>query len=211
MNRALLSNAYWILALLLRFAGQVYPIPKYAIVPLELGLLAGFFYENRERLEDFFITRKGFLGDAFLGLLIGAALACLEALYDDRLGESHSLFRASLLYLPLALVIVGWASSLYEELLFRSALMGTAKKHVGPLAALILQSIVFFFAHARYFAAGRWHSAIATGLIGLALGAVTLKRKSLTPAWIAHAVLNTYGIVYFPTGEVLSRILSSWI
>jgi membrane protease YdiL (CAAX protease family) len=200
------------LALALRLQPWLH-LPKYAIVGVELMWLGAFYWINRAHLRDFYLRFEKPLRLLALGFLVGIVWSAIEVGWDRANGFYSPFYWNSVIYLPIALVVVAWASSLYEELLFRSCMLwyfsGILSK---PRYAVLAQGALFFIAHgSRYFQSGHWHQAVVTGAFGLLLGGLTLRTKSVVPAWVAHAFSNSYAVIFIPPDMLLERIFSSWV
>lgn len=87
--------------------------------------------------------------------------------------------------IPLFAVLPG----LCEEMFFRGAFFGLYRTHSSALAALIVSSIVFGIFHVEVY------RMFPTAMIGFALGALSLRHKSVLPGMLAHAVNNAVALV----------------
>ena len=200
-------------ALAVRFQTFI-PLNKIEIVSLELGLLVPYFFVNRMQLRKLLLKFDSIKTDCFIGTIVGVLYCCCEYGWDRLTGaESQSIYLNSILLLPVALAIVGWASALYEELLFRSAVLSYCERRLGnPAIAIAVQGILFGLAHwKRYFHEGMWYHALSTTAFGLALGLLAWKRRSFIPGWVAHALSNTYGVIFIPPALVLGKAIGSWL
>lgn len=77
-------------------------------------------------------------------------------------------------------------SSAGEEIAYRFALMGVLSVWLGPMTALALSSLAFAAGHAYQ----GLRAGAATGVFGLAAGALTLATASIWPAVVLHVAWN---------------------
>ncbi len=86
---------------------------------------------------------------------------------------------------PLTLFFVLAVSpGLCEELLFRGAILSGLRRDLSPARAVLLQALLFAGAHLSI------HRILPTTLVGLALGAIALRSRSLFPAILLHIAYN---------------------
>jgi membrane protease YdiL (CAAX protease family) len=102
-----------------------------------------------------------------------------------------------LVFLPVAIVI-----ALYEEVLFRGFLMTRLRRGTGSWTlAVILSTAVFTLLHA-----GDQTKAalVAVTALSLVFAVVTILRRSLLPAIVAHTVwnLSQFALLYYTVGDV---------
>lgn len=76
-----------------------------------------------------------------------------------------------------------------EEIVFRFLLLGTLARHVHAIAAVVAAAILFAAAHVAPFVL------LPIGVLGIVLGLLTVWSRTLTAAWIGHAVFNLFGYV----------------
>ena len=90
--------------------------------------------------------------------------------------------------LPLSAFVGFW-----EELVFRGFLLGRLKLVFGGKAwvAVLVSGVLFGLGHGYQGLPGL----LQTSMVGVALGAVTVWRKSLWPAVIAHLSIDTFGLL----------------
>lgn len=134
-------------------------------------------------------------------LALAAALPATDALLaDPRVDEAprRELARRALLDIPLG-------TAVYEELVFRSALLGLALRRCSPLVAVASTSVVFGLWHvlpaledrrrdervgARPMVATVAPTIIATALAGVAFAALRLRSGSVLAPILVHATTN---------------------
>lgn len=98
--------------------------------------------------------------------------------------------------LPIALFV-----GLYEEIVFRGALLPRLALIVDRRLAVVVAALVFGLAH--YVSQG-WLGMVQTTVVGIVLGMVTLREQSLWPAIFCHA---SFDLLSF----VLVRVLQPYI
>ena len=76
-----------------------------------------------------------------------------------------------------------------EELLFRGALLSSLRRDLKPLPAIAWQALFFAAMHLSVY------RLLPTFLLGLVLGALTLRARSLWPAVVAHAAYNALTVL----------------
>lgn len=102
----------------------------------------------------------------------------LELMNDLGMGNSLISFILIVIIAPLS-----------EELIFRGIIFEKAKKGLSFLAANILQALLFGIMH------GNIIQGIYTFILGLILGAIYTKRKSILAAIYLHFVINLSGVI----------------
>lgn len=90
-----------------------------------------------------------------------------------------------------------------EELLFRGAILGTMARDNRPLRGVLISSLFFAAAHASL------HRLMPTFLIGLLLGTITLRSRSLWPAVILHIAYDAW-ILLLGTERLPEVITHGW-
>lgn len=163
-------------------------------------------------MATFFISRKKVARDVFFGIF-AEILWCAIEFALDLIGGSplQNPQWNSILLFPMLLIIAGWRAGLYEELLFRSLTMGIVNKVTGIAGiAIFTQAILFYLAHTHYLQTGLWYQSFVTGIMGLVMGYVTYKRKSIIPAIIVHSFSNTFGAIFLPASFAWEKAISTW-
>jgi sodium transport system permease protein len=90
-------------------------------------------------------------------------------------------------------ILFALSPAVCEELFFRGAVLSGLRRDLGPWRAVLWQAVFFAAAHASV------HRLLPTGLIGVLLGALTLRTRSLWPAMLVHLAYN--GIVVLDGAE----------
>jgi sodium transport system permease protein len=88
------------------------------------------------------------------------------------------------LSLPVLLLLIAVSPAICEELLFRGAVLDGLRRDRAPARAVLLQAALFALAHASV------HRLAPTFLLGVLLGTVTLRARSVLPAMLLHALYN---------------------
>ncbi|MGE4130559.1 MAG: CPBP family intramembrane glutamic endopeptidase [Bdellovibrionales bacterium] len=205
--------ALFISALCLRLVVvQLWRIPQFAYIPVELLLIGSALYFERDRLEDFYIRFDQIRADLAWGVFCGVLFCIFESIHLHFMdGISREFKFETVLLIPVGILIAGWRAGVYEELLFRSLAMGYARRWTNlPVVAVVVQGLLFWIAHIRYFnSEGYW--GIPSLVFGLALGALTTYRRSVFPAMIVHSIGNSYGGATLAPAEYLGKALKSWL
>ncbi len=191
---------------------NIWPIPKLIYIPIELVLLASALYLERKRIRDFFLTKASIRSDLILGLFLGIIYCLLDWVQTGLTSDAFSVLRWDTLALvPVGILLAGWRAGVYEELLFRSLAMGYLQRLTkNPYLAVIGQALLFWAAHTRYFNIES-HYGIYVGIMGLVLGWITYKRKSIIPAMVIHSMVNSYAGAVLPPAEYIMKALMSWL
>ena len=84
-------------------------------------------------------------------------------------------------------------AAILEEWVFRGALLA-ALARLPPWAAVIISSAAFAAYHLSLF------QLVPTFILGLLLGTLTMKRRSVWPAAVAHAMFNVFGVLLTAAG-----------
>lgn len=107
----------------------------------------------------------------------------------------------------LGLFAVAVSPGVCEEILFRGLIQHLLVDKVGPRAGVVAASILFGLFHLEL------HRVLVTACIGLALGAITLRARSIVPAMILHASYNLWLCVPALLGEArtVAIISEPWV
>jgi membrane protease YdiL (CAAX protease family) len=125
----------------------------------------------------------GFFVAGPLGLLLGAAIA-------------RPYFRTFELSLtdPMALVpgmVFSLSNGIAEEVIYRGAFMVLAARVIGLRAAVVVQAVVFGFAHAgASFMGSPLPVVVGVGLAGYVAGLLTIKTRSLMMPIAIHVAVD---------------------
>jgi membrane protease YdiL (CAAX protease family) len=90
---------------------------------------------------------------------------------------------------PLLLVATLALAPVFEEMLYRERLLLALRSRIGPGLSVAISSLLFALPHLE-----PW-SVLATSLVGLALGALMLARRSLAICIGLHAGLNLAAVL----------------
>lgn len=91
---------------------------------------------------------------------------------------------AESLSMPVLLASFAVAPAICEEILFRGVLARSLSRHIGPVAAVAVSAVLFAGFH------GSAVRLLPTLFIGLALGAVCVRSRSVLPAMVIHGLNN---------------------
>jgi uncharacterized protein len=97
----------------------------------------------------------------------------------------------ALLFISVLAVTVG---PLFEELLFRGFLQPLLSRTLGTVAGVALTAFLFGALH-LYEYANVWQYAFAIWIVGVALGAVRARTRSIIPSTIMHACFNLVSVI----------------
>jgi len=179
---------------------------------MELILLVTALYLERQRIQDFFLRRHKIGIDLVLGFFLGTLCCFFEWIQTGIFAGNFSILRLdTLAIVPIGVLLAGWRAGVYEELLFRSMAMGYIHRLTkSAYFAVIGQGFLFWIAHTRYLNTESYWG-LTTGVLGLILGWIVYKRKSVVPAMVIHAMLNSYGGAVLSPYEYIMKALMSWI
>ncbi|MBQ7599405.1 MAG: CPBP family intramembrane metalloprotease [Clostridia bacterium] len=164
---------------------------------LVIMLLIAFSFTKRgkptERLRIHTINPAKVIGFILFGICLNlfVSLAFSFIPFPDSLVEAQN--EAYEAYysnnILMALISVGVATGIAEELLFRSAVISPLKSAFGKIPALILSALVFCLFHVSLIAK------IYSFILGLVLGLFFLKYDSVIPTIIIHISFNCTAFV----------------
>ncbi|WP_292387699.1 CPBP family intramembrane glutamic endopeptidase, partial [Methanosarcina sp. UBA5] len=90
---------------------------------------------------------------------------------------------------------------LVEELIFRSILQTRLEDALGVKEAVLIAGLLFGLMHSGY---GTFHEVLYTGFVGLLIGFIFYKTRSLPFVVIVHGLVNVFLF------GVLPHYLSGW-
>jgi membrane protease YdiL (CAAX protease family)/ferredoxin len=163
---------------------------------LQLGVLAFLARRHGDFFAAFGLRRPKMVSTALMTL--GALLAtwafslvyraiALQLGWKPPVTDSPSLtvlFGSDATGVLLTVLMVVLVGPFVEELLFRGVLLTALDERLGGLAAVLLSAPVFAVLH------GSVWSLVPLTFLGVALGSLTLSRRSLWPAVVLHAAYN---------------------
>lgn len=159
---------------------------------LSLGLTAGFInmYGNLDKTEAKQISSKKTFEYTFIGIgLIAIIQAILSYIYP-KLGLDYDIFETlsvtpsgTLFSKLMYFVCIAFVPAIFEELLFRKALLNYAKKY-GNMFAVLFSSILFAIFHMNI------NQGIFAFLIGLIFGTIAVKTSSIKITILLHFINN---------------------
>jgi uncharacterized protein len=153
--------------------------------PLAVSL-AAIIINQRNSFEEIGITKKHFLTYMILSVPLGFLLGLGEYLVIRPGHMIPDLTFGNLLMLTIVMVFfVG----LVEELIFRSILQVRLEQALGVQKALIITSLLFGFMHSGY---GTYNEMLYTCFVGLIIGILFHKTKSLPFITVLHGLVNVF-------------------
>ncbi|MBT3221827.1 MAG: CPBP family intramembrane metalloprotease [Proteobacteria bacterium] len=98
---------------------------------------------------------------------------------------------------PWNLVAMSFGPGLCEELLFRGAVLGLLRRSGRVVMPIVIQAAIFSLAHVHFFRLA------PTFAIGLILGVIVWRTKSIWPAVVVHTLHNALqlGLLWYGPGE----------
>lgn len=183
---------------ILNLDGQTLSIILNGIVSiLSLGLTAGFInlYGNLDKSEPKQISSKKAFEYTFIGIgLIAIIQVALSYIYpkiglDYDIFESFSVtpsgtFFSNMMYF----VCIAIIPAIFEELLFRKAILNYAKKY-GNAFAVLFSSVLFALFHMNI------NQGIFAFLIGLIFGTIAVKTSSIKLTVLLHFINNGFSAI----------------
>lgn len=115
----------------------------------------------------------------------------LQGSSNNRLFDIHDSTTLHVVVIITAVI----AAPLVEELFFRGLLLRTLTSRIDPLAANVLQAVVFGLAHID--PSQGWHNVntvLRVGILGFGFGYVAQERGRLGPGIVAHGITNVIAV-----------------
>lgn len=174
-------------------------IMQYVIyIPVLIACILLLKNEIKESIEEARKSQyKKFLGIVGIGLISAYALNILGSILSTALSTADNsaneaaieeMFKSS--YGMLIVVLVCIIAPIVEEIVYRGAILkGLEKLKISPAVALIISSLIFGFIHVL--TAGDYAQVFPYIFMGLALGFVYQKTKSLVASVAIHMLINT--------------------
>jgi membrane protease YdiL (CAAX protease family) len=148
--------------------------------------VAAIIIHQRDSLKDIGITTKNIFMYMILAIPLGFLLGLGEYLTIRPGYLVPDLTFVNLLKLTIVMVFfVG----LVEELIFRSILQARLEQALGVKEALIITSIMFGLMHSGY---GTYNEMLYTGFVGLIIGIIFYKTRSLPFIAVLHGFVNVF-------------------
>lgn len=147
------------------------------------------------------------LGAPALGQLLETVLALLEVPIDGSLRHmSDSISQAQGWQKPLLLLVISLGPGWGEELLFRGYIQTRLNERWGPVIGILCASALFGVMHMDPV-----HSPLA-GALGLYLGFVAYRFRTIVPAIAAHVVNNAVAAlsIFLSSPEELNKRSVDW-
>lgn len=153
--------------------------------PLIISIAAVIIHQ-RNSLEEIGITKKHFLTYMILSIPLGFLLGLGEYLV---IRPGYLIPDLTLGNLVMLTIVMVFFVGLVEELIFRSILQVRFEQILGVQKALIITSLLFGLMHSGY---GTFNEMIYTGFVGLAIGILFHKTKSLPFIAVLHGMVNVF-------------------
>jgi membrane protease YdiL (CAAX protease family) len=121
--------------------------------------------------------------------------------YLDAFRRIHAMLRPSGPFdAVISVVAIAIAPAVCEEVLFRGVILSSVARRLGDPLGLVLSAALFGAIHLDAGPSGQWslYRVPFACAVGLALGALRLKARSLTPSILSHATLNTITFLAAP-------------
>lgn len=148
--------------------------------------VAAIIIHQRNSLEEIGITKKHFLAYMALSVPLGFLMGLGEYLTIRTGSLIPDLTFVNLLKLTIVMVFfVG----LVEELIFRSILQARLEQALSVPESLIITSLLFGLMHSGY---GTFNEMLYTGFVGLIMGLLFYKTKSLPFVAVLHGFVNVF-------------------
>ncbi|MDQ1252636.1 MAG: protease family protein [Euryarchaeota archaeon] len=148
--------------------------------------LAVIIIHQRTSLEEIGITKKHFLTYMILSVPLGFLLGLGEYLI---IRPGYLIPDLTLGKLLMLTIIMVFFVGLVEELIFRSILQVRFEQILGVQKALIITSLLFGLMHSGY---GTFYEMLYTGFVGLVIGVIFHKTRSLPFVAILHGMVNVF-------------------
>jgi uncharacterized protein len=142
-------------------------------------------------LRDLGVVRPS-AGDVALGIVVGLALIVVGEAITLLMGEKRSssiygaLVRGDGISQTAALLMIGVWSPFVQEVVFRGAFLRALRERLPAAVSVAITALVFGAVHA----ASGLTAVVSSFVHGLALGALTLRRGTLTAAIASHITIN---------------------
>lgn len=174
-------------------------IISYSVIILALSLFFLLLKSNVFKVTGVRVTKGRYLIDgALLGLGLGGvfqgAVMLLSKILPPELIESQNAHSSSILSggIVLAVIYTVFVAPVCEELVFRGLILGSLGVSMKKPIAVVISALLFSVVHLP--------SLIALGytlLLGLVLGFVYLRTKSLIPCILLHVAFNASNYLLF--------------
>lgn len=92
-----------------------------------------------------------------------------------------------------SVIAVGFAP-LFEELFFRGFIQPLLTRDLGAIAGIIISGTLFGALHLFEYG-NAWQYGLAISLVGIVLGAIRYRAKSVVPGTLVHACFNSIAVI----------------
>lgn len=148
--------------------------------------LAVIIIHQRDSLDEIGITKKHLLTYMILSIPLGFLLGVGEFLV---IRPGYLIPDFTLGNLLILTIVMVFFVGLVEELIFRSILQVRFEQVLGVQKALIITSFLFGLMHSGY---GTFYEMLYTGFVGLVIGVLFHKTKSLPFIAVLHGMVNVF-------------------
>ncbi|MCM1108202.1 MAG: CPBP family intramembrane metalloprotease [Clostridium sp.] len=105
------------------------------------------------------------------------------------------------MHTPWGVLNIVLLAPLAEEVVFRAGVIGALRRSgCRGNAAVVVSALLFGVVH------GNWAQGIVAFLLGLMLGFIYLRGRSIWPAWMAHVINNAVGVLTALSGSSQSSL-----
>lgn len=171
------------------------------LLPLALLSARGTARRARESLRASLHLATPKAAHALGALLLAPALAALaQVIFEwqrialplpSRIEHGELLQGLAGVSLPMRIFLLAISPAICEELFFRGAILSGLRRDLSAASCIAWQAVVFGAAHSSIY------RFVPTGILGMALAAITLRSRSLLPAVLLHAAYNTMLLLGF--------------
>jgi membrane protease YdiL (CAAX protease family) len=160
-----------------------------------------FLPRNKERWS--FISWKYALLTILIGFCAVFIMDCLTSYLEwipDWMKQTFDTMSTN----PFGIIAITLAGPLLEELLFRGAILRTLLEKYSPKYAILWSAVLFGVSHLNP------SQIIAAFVMGLLLGAVYYRTRSIIPGLIIHIVNNSVSVLcmmYYPNAKSMRSVM----
>lgn len=144
-----------------------------------------------------------FFVNGIVDLFIIALEIYFPQLVSDYINMMSVMYEGSLIIIAIRVAIM---APILEELVFRGVILKKAKNIMPFYAANIIQAILFGLIHLN------WIQGLYAFPIGILLGYITRRYRSIIPSIVLHALLNGYSVLHLANNRLAEESIdiSRW-
>lgn len=144
-----------------------------------------------------------FFVNGIVDLFIIALEIYFPQLVSDYINMMSVMYEGSLIIIAIRVAIM---APILEELVFRGVILKKAKNIMPFYAANIIQAILFGLIHLN------WIQGLYAFPIGILLGYITRRYRSIIPSIVSHALLNGYSVLHLANNRLAEESIdiSRW-